>query len=75
MSIVKIKDNVSLSRDTASGAIINTNSSLYQKRLNEIKALKYQRVEKEQFDEEFNNLKNDVNEIKTLLKNLLASKE
>lgn len=75
MSIVKIKDNVSLSRDTTSGAIINTNSSLYQKRLNEIKALKSQKVEKEQFDEEFNNLKNDVNEIKTLLKNLLASKE
>ena len=75
MSIVKIKDNVSLSRDTTSGAIINTNSSLYQKRLNEIEALKNQKAEKEQFDEEFNNLKNDVNEIKTLLKNLLASKE
>ena len=75
MSIVKIKDNVSLSRDTTSGAIINTNSSLYQQRLNEIEALKNQKAEKEQFDEEFNNLKNDVNEIKTLLKNLLASKE
>jgi cell shape-determining protein MreC len=75
MSIVKIKDNVSLSRDTTSGAIINTNSSLYQKRLNEIEALKNQKAEKEQFDEEFNNLKTDVNEIKTLLKNLLASKE
>ena len=75
MNIVKIKDNVSLSRDTTSGAIINTNSSLYQKRLNEIEALKNQKAEKKQFDEEFNDLKNDVNEIKTLLKNLLASKE
>jgi len=72
---VKIKDNVSLSRDTTSGAVINTNSSLYQRRLDEIKNSKIEKLEKEKFDNEFNDLKNDVNEIKTLLKTLLASKE
>jgi len=75
MTKVIIKDNTSLSRDTASGAVINTNISLYQKRLNEIEALKNRQNEKSEFDEEFNNLKNDVYEIKTLLKTLLASKE
>jgi len=75
MAKVLISDNVSLSRDTASGAVINTNNSLYQKRLNEIKALENRQIEKNKFDEEFNNLKNDVDEIKNLLKTLLASKE
>ncbi len=35
-----IENNVDLERDTTSGAVINTNNSLYQKRLNQIKALK-----------------------------------
>lgn len=75
MTKVLISDNVSLCRDTATGAVINTNNSLYQKRLNEIQALKNQQIEQDKFDEEFNNLKNDVDEIKNLLKTLLASKE
>jgi Tfp pilus assembly protein PilN len=72
---VLIQDNVSLSRDTTNGAVINTNNSLYQKRLNEIKALKNRQIESKKFKEEFNNLKTDVDEIKTLLKTLLESKE
>jgi hypothetical protein len=75
MAKVLISDNISLCRDTASGAVINTNSSLYQKRLDEIQALKNRKEENNKFEEEFNNLKNDVDEIKTLLKTLLASKE
>lgn len=72
---VLIQDNVSLSRDTTNGAVINTNNSLYQKRLNEIEALKNRQIESKKFKEEFNNLKTDVDEIKTLLKTLLESKE
>lgn len=75
MTKVLISDNVSLCRDTASGAVININSSLYQKRLDEIQALKNRQIEKNEFDKEFDNLKNDVDEIKTLLKTLLESKE
>jgi len=70
-----IENNIDLERDITTGAVINTNSSLYQKRLNQIEALKNRQSEKKKFDEEFNDLKNDVDEIKTLLKTLLASKE
>jgi len=70
-----IENNVDLQRDTTTGAVINTNNSLYQKRLNEIQALKNRQNENKKFNEEFNNLKTDVDEIKTLLKTLLASKE
>jgi hypothetical protein len=75
MNNITIKNNVSLARDLTSGAVINTNDSLYQKRLNEIKSLEQQKIKDDQFDSEFNALKTDVNEIKTLLKTLLASKE
>ncbi len=75
MNNITIKNNVSLARDLTSGAVINTNDSLYQKRLNEIKALEQQKIKDDQFDSEFNALKDDVNEIKTLLKTLLASNE
>tara|TARA_B100000768_G_scaffold156436_1_gene153996 strand:- start:25 stop:252 length:228 start_codon:yes stop_codon:yes gene_type:complete len=75
MSNVVIKNNVSLERDLTCGAVINTNYSLYQKRLNEIQASKNREIEKQEFDQEFNDLKDDVNEIKNLLKTLLASKE
>ena len=75
MAKILITDNVSLCRDTVSGAVINTNNSLYQKRLNEIQSMKKNEIEGKKFKEEFNNLKNDVDEIKNLLKTLLASKE
>jgi len=75
MSNIVIKNNVSLKRDLTCGSVINTNYSLYQKRLNEIEAAKNRETEKEEFDQEFNDLKDDVNEIKNLLKTLLASKE
>jgi hypothetical protein len=75
MNNITIKNNVSLARDLTSGAVINTNDSLYQKRLNEIKSLEQQKIKDDKFDSEFNALKTDVNEIKTLLKTLLASKE
>lgn len=71
--IQQIENNTSLYRDLTNSAVINTNSSLYQQRLNQIEAVKEQRVKDESFKEEFDNLKNDVNEIKNLLKSLLES--
>lgn len=73
MTIKQIENNTSLFRDLSTGAVINTNNSLYQQRLNQIKALKEQEAKDESFKEEFDNLKNDVNEIKNLLKSLLES--
>ncbi len=75
MTKKKVKDFPDLEKHTSNGAVINTNDSLYQKRLNEIKALEQQKIKDDQFDSEFNALKDDVNEIKTLLKTLLASNE
>ena len=71
--IQQIENNTSLYRDLTNSAVINTNNSLYQQRLNQIEAVKEQRVKDESFKEEFDNLKNDVNEIKNLLKSLLES--
>jgi len=72
---IQIENNTSLSRDLSNGAVINTNDSLYQQRLNQIEALKKEKLEREAFEQEFNSLKNDVTEIKDLLKTLLASNE
>lgn len=73
IDIKQIENNSSLYRYMSSNAVINTNDSLYQQRLKQIKALKDKQAEKEAFDKEFDNLKNDVNEIKNLLKSLLES--
>jgi predicted nuclease with TOPRIM domain len=72
---LKIKEDISLHRDSISGAVINTNDSLYQSRLEQIKNAKIKEQEKEDLHKELDTLKSDVNEIKDLLKSLLASNE
>lgn len=72
---LKIKEDISLHRDSTSGAVINTNDSLYQSRLEQIKNAKIKEQEKEDLKQELNTLKSDVNDIKDLLKSLLASNE
>jgi len=72
---IKIKDDISLERDSLTGAVINTNNSLYQKRLRQIKNTQIEEEEKQDLKQELNTLKSDVNEIKDLLKSLLASNE
>ena len=69
----QIENNSSLYRDMSNNAVINTNNSLYEQRLKQIDALKNKRAKDESFKKEFDNLKNDVNEIKNLLKSLLES--
>ncbi len=70
MNYLKVKDNENLIRDVSTNAIINTDNDQYlnyinerNKKLNENR--KIQDLEKELFD-----LKNDINEIKSLLRNL-----
>jgi len=72
---LKINDDISLQRDSSTGAVINTNNSLYQNRLRQIKNAEIKALEKQDLKQELDSLKTDVNEIKTLLKTLLASKE
>jgi len=72
MNKVKVKDSGSLYRDEESGAIINCSDSEYHayldlknKRINEIQDLESQK-------KDIDNLKNEINEVKDLLKQVLT---
>ena len=68
---LKVKSDVSLVRDIDSNAIINQNQSEYDKFVR-VSQKKYE--EKRKFDnmrEDLNSLKKDMDEIKTLLKNIM----
>ena len=68
---LKVKSDVSLVRDMDSNAIINQNQSEYDKFVR-VSQKKYE--EKRKFDnmrEDLDTLKNDMEEIKTLLKNIM----
>tara|TARA_B100001121_G_scaffold135475_1_gene118637 strand:- start:618 stop:842 length:225 start_codon:yes stop_codon:yes gene_type:complete len=68
---LKVKSDVSLVRDMNSNAIINQNQSEYDKFVR-VSQKKYE--EKRKFDnmrEDLNSLKKDMDEIKTLLKNIM----
>ena len=68
---LKVKSDVSLVRDMNSNAIINQNQSEYDKFVR-VSQKKYE--EKRKFDnmrDDLNSLKKDMDEIKTLLKNIM----
>ena len=75
MDTVEIENKSHLVRDMSSKAVINTNDILYNQRLEQIDNIKNKQKKKEEFEKEFNALKSDVNEIKDLLKSLLASNQ
>ena len=68
---LKVKSDVSLVRDTDSNAIVNKNKDEFDKFL-KLSQKKYE--EKRKFDDmrsDLDSLKQDMNEIKTLLKNIM----
>ena len=68
---LKVESEDSLVRDVDSNAIVNQNQSEFDKFL-ELSQRKYQ--EKKKFDDmrsDLDSLKQDMNEIKTLLKNIM----
>ena len=68
---LKVKSDVSLVRDTDSNAIVNKNQSEFDKFL-KLSQKKYE--EKKKFDDmrsDLDSLKEDMNEIKTLLQNIM----
>ena len=68
---LKVKSEDSLVRDVNSNAIVNQNKNEFDKFL-ELSQRKYQ--EKKKFDDmrsDLDSLKEDMNEIKTLLKNIM----
>ena len=72
---VKVKDSLSLVRDPSTGAIINTSKSKYDEYMKAKKknASKSERVE--QLETDVNDIKNDLNEIKSLLLDLARKQD
>ena len=72
---VKVKDSLSLVRDPRTNAIINTSKSEYDEYMKARKknASKSERVERLETD--VNDIKNDLNEIKSLLLDLARKQD
>jgi len=72
---VKVKDHLGLVRDPRTNAILNTNKSEYDEYMKAKKknASKSERVEKLETD--VNDIKNDLNEIKSLLLDLARKQD
>tara|TARA_B100000900_G_scaffold398454_1_gene399812 strand:+ start:188 stop:400 length:213 start_codon:yes stop_codon:yes gene_type:complete len=66
--MIKVKGHHHLYRDENSGAIINTDSMEYNQYVN---SLEQRNLQKKEISE----IKNDIDEIKSLLKNLLMNSE
>ena len=71
MEYAKVEGHSHLLRDSKTNSIINTNMIEYQEYLNKrnVKADENQKVQT--IEEEVYNIKNDISEIKSLLKELL----
>ena len=68
MAYLKVEGNNSLVRDTSTGAILNINKD-------EISAARRRKLERKQKEKEFEDLKNDVTEIKSMLQKLIEGKD
>jgi len=68
MTYLKVEGNSNLVRDTSTGAILNINKD-------EISAARKRKLERKQKEQEFENLKNDVTEIKSMLQKLIEGKD
>ena len=64
----KVDGHESLVRDLSTGAILNINKD-------EISAARRRKLERKQKEKEFEDLKNDVTEIKSMLQKLIEGKD
>ena len=71
---VKVKDAPHLSRDQHSRAIVNTDTTAYERAIRKAKAAQAQRDELREASREINTLKCEMHEIKDMLKILLDRK-
>ena len=72
MATVKITENRNLERDLNTSAVINTNVTAYQARLNRINNREKQTVIDAKQREDIDSLKTDVAEIKKMLKQIVS---
>ena len=71
MSYIKVKDNENLVRDSKSNCIINTNKSEYDEYLARRKLKQSEKNKVENLEKDMDTLKNELGEIKSLLKEIL----
>lgn len=71
MDKIKVKGHSSLARDIRSNAIVNTNKSEYQLYMNRIKSREQQSDQIRETVKEINILKQELFEIKNLLKEVI----
>ncbi len=73
MEYYGVKGHVDLRRNAETGAIVNTNDLDYQKYITRREAKKAQVQQSENIEQDLANLKNEMNEIKSLLKELVSN--
>ena len=71
MEFVKVKDHENLFRDPTSNGIINTNVGEYDEYIARRDAAKVQKEKSSTMEEDLANLKGEISEIKSLLKELV----
>ena len=64
MKLLKVKDHNGLARDMRTGAILNINKD-------EIDAAKKRKLERRKKEQEFENLENEVSDIKSMLTKII----
>ena len=64
MSYIKVEGHSNLVRDTSTGAILNINKD-------EISASRKRKLERKQKEKDFENLKNEVGDIKNMLNKII----
>ena len=70
----KVEGNSNLVREKETGAIINVNNSEYQSYIINSRKILSERKKAESIEEELNDIKSDINEIKDLLRSLAQNK-
>ena len=68
---MKVKENMDLERDPKSNAIINTNTNDYERYLVQRKVKNQETKKVSSMEDDLVRLKNEMNEIKSLLKELV----
>ncbi len=74
MKYLKVEGNPDLCRDTKSKAVVNTNTSAYTAYMNRMNKLKDDEERKENVDRSLSELRSDIDEIKSLLVELIKNK-
>ena len=70
MNLIPVEGQKDLYRDTRTNAIINTNKNDYESYIMRRESLQNQKKKIESIEDEIMNVKNDLDEIKTLLRRL-----